>query len=127
MIFSIIGIQISQQLGLNDTQFGLLIATPVLTGSVSRVFLGIWSDQFGGRKVMVLVMLCGAVATWMLTYAQTYSQFLVAALCVGIAGGNFGGRGLRLEVVPGQQAGHCAGHLRCRQHRFGGDRCWRRW
>lgn len=89
MIFSIIGIQISQQLGLNDTQFGLLIATPVLTGSVSRVFLGIWSDQFGGRKVMVLVMLCGAVATWMLTYAQTYSQFLVAALCVGIAGGNF--------------------------------------
>jgi NNP family nitrate/nitrite transporter-like MFS transporter len=82
MIFSIIGIQISQQLGLNDTQFGLLIATPVLTGSVSRVFLGIWSDQFGGRKVMVLVMLCGAVATWMLTYAQTYTQFLIAALCV---------------------------------------------
>jgi len=89
MIFSIIGIQISKQLGLNDTQFGLLIATPVLTGSVIRVFLGIWSDQFGGRKVMTLVMLCGAVATWMLTYATTYPQFLLAALLVGIAGGNF--------------------------------------
>lgn len=89
MIFSIIGIQISEQLGLNDTQFGLLIATPVLTGSLSRVFLGIWSDQFGGRRVMALVMLCGALATWMLTYAQTYGQFLFAALCVGIAGGSF--------------------------------------
>uniref|UniRef100_UPI0028A8BFD4 MFS transporter n=1 Tax=Stenotrophomonas sp. TaxID=69392 RepID=UPI0028A8BFD4 len=89
MIFAIIGIQISEQLGLNDTQFGLLIATPVLTGSVIRVFLGIWSDQFGGRKVMTLVMLCGAVATWLLTYAQTYPQFLLAALFVGIAGGNF--------------------------------------
>lgn len=89
MIFSIIGIQISAQLGLSDTQFGLLIATPVLTGSLSRVFLGIWSDQFGGRKVMVLVMLAGALATWLLTYAQTFGQFLVAALCVGIAGGNF--------------------------------------
>ncbi|MGE8279242.1 MAG: MFS transporter [Stenotrophomonas sp.] len=89
MIFAIIGIQISKQLGLNDTQFGLLIATPVLTGSVIRVFLGIWSDQFGGRKVMTLVMLCGAVATWLLTYAQTYPQFLLAALFVGIAGGNF--------------------------------------
>ncbi|KRG43965.1 MFS transporter [Stenotrophomonas pictorum JCM 9942] len=89
MIFSIIGIQISAQLGLNDTQFGLLIATPVLTGSLSRVFLGIWADQFGGRKVLVLVMLCGAVATWMLTYAHTYPQFLFAALCVGIAGGSF--------------------------------------
>lgn len=89
MIFAIIGIQISEQLGLNDTQFGLLIATPVLTGSVIRVFLGIWSDQFGGRKVMTLVMLCGAVATWLLTYAQTYPQFLLAALFVGIAGSNF--------------------------------------
>lgn len=89
MIFSIIGIQISEQLGLNDTQFGLLIATPVLTGSLSRVFLGIWADQFGGRRVMLLVMLCGAVATWMLTYASTYPQFLFAALCVGIAGGSF--------------------------------------
>jgi len=89
MIFSIIGIQISEQLGLNDTQFGLLIATPVLTGSVIRVMLGIWSDQVGGRKVMTLVMLCGAAATWLLTYASTYPQFLLAALFVGVAGGNF--------------------------------------
>ena len=31
-IFSIIGVQIKQELGLNDTQFGLLVATPILTG-----------------------------------------------------------------------------------------------
>lgn len=89
MIFSIIGIQIKAQLGLNDTQFGLLIATPVLTGSLIRVFLGIWADQFGGRRVLTLVMLCGAAATWLLTYAATYPQFLLAALFVGIAGGSF--------------------------------------
>ena len=40
-IFSIIGVQIKQDLGLNDTQFGLLVATPILTGSLSRIFLGI--------------------------------------------------------------------------------------
>ncbi|WP_411833183.1 MFS transporter [Pseudoxanthomonas mexicana] len=89
MIFSIIGIQIKQQLGLNDTQFGLLIATPVLSGSLIRIFLGVWADQFGGRKVLTGVMLCGAVATWLLTYASTYTQFLIAALFVGIAGGSF--------------------------------------
>ncbi len=88
-IFSIIGIQIKQQLGLNDTQFGLLIATPILTGSLIRLFLGIWADQYGGRMVLAVVMLCGAAATWMLTYAHTYPQFLVAALFVGIAGGSF--------------------------------------
>lgn len=89
MIFSIIGIQIKQQLGLNDTQFGLLIATPVLSGSVLRIFLGVWADQIGGRKVLTAVMLCGAIATWLLTYAHTYMQFLVAALFVGIAGSSF--------------------------------------
>ena len=39
-IFSILGIQIKENLGLNDTQFGILVATPVLTGSLSRLPLG---------------------------------------------------------------------------------------
>ncbi|RMH93778.1 NarK/NasA family nitrate transporter [Lysobacter pythonis] len=88
-IFSIIGIQIKKDLGLNDTQFGLLAATPILTGSLVRLFLGVWTEQFGGRVVFSLVMLCGALATWMLTYAHTYVQFLLAALAVGVAGGSF--------------------------------------
>lgn len=88
-IFSIIGIQIKQQLGLNETQFGLLIATPILTGSLTRLFLGIWADQYGGRRVLAMLMLCAAAATWMLTYAHTYPQFLAAALFVGLAGGSF--------------------------------------
>ena len=33
-IFSIIGVQIKQDLGLSDTQFGLLVGTPILTGSL---------------------------------------------------------------------------------------------
>jgi len=88
-IFSIIGIAIQQELGLSGTQFGLLIATPILTGSLIRLFLGIWADQYGGRLVLTLVMLVGAVATWMLTWASTYPGFLLAALFVGIAGGSF--------------------------------------
>ncbi len=88
-IFSIIGIQIKKDLGLSETAFGLLIATPILTGSLTRLFLGIWADQYGGRLVLSLVMLCAAVATWMLTGAHTYPQFIVAALFVGLAGGSF--------------------------------------
>jgi len=88
-IFSIIGIQIKKDLGLNDTEFGLLVATPILTGSMIRLFLGIWTEQYGGRIVFTLVMLAGAAATWMLTAANTYIGFLFAALAVGIAGGSF--------------------------------------
>ncbi|HRN58866.1 MAG TPA: MFS transporter [Chiayiivirga sp.] len=88
-IFSIIGIEVQKQLGLSETQFGLLIGMPILTGSLIRLILGIWADQHGGRLVQVLVMLAAAAATWMLTYADSYASFLLAAVGVGIAGGAF--------------------------------------
>ncbi|MBI3517308.1 MAG: MFS transporter [Proteobacteria bacterium] len=88
-IFSIIGVRIKQDLGLNDTEFGLLIGTPILSGSLIRLALGIWSDQFGGRKVYVLVMLAAAASTWLLSYADSYPMMLAAALGVGISGGSF--------------------------------------
>ena len=88
-IFSIIGIQIKKDLGLSDTQFGLLVGTPILTGSLIRLVLGVWTDQHGGRVVFSLVMVAAAVATWLLTFATDYPTFLLAALGVGIAGGSF--------------------------------------
>jgi NNP family nitrate/nitrite transporter-like MFS transporter len=88
-IFSIIGIRIKQELGLSDTQFGILVATPILTGSLSRIFLGIWSDQYGGRLIYTIQMLITAVAAYLLTMVSTYGMFLVAALGVGLAGGGF--------------------------------------
>ena len=88
-IFSIIGLQIRQELNLSETEFGLLVGTPILTGSLIRLVLGIWTDQYGGRLVLVSVMLSAAVATFLLTTVDTYQMYLVAALGIGIAGGSF--------------------------------------
>jgi NNP family nitrate/nitrite transporter-like MFS transporter len=88
-IFAIIGIQIKKDLGLNETEFGLLVGMPILSGSLIRILLGVWTDQYGGRIVYSLVMLSAAVATYLLTWAETYPQFLIAALFVGISGGSF--------------------------------------
>lgn len=88
-IFSIIGIKIKAELGLNDTQFGILVATPILTGSLSRIFLGVWADQYGGRLVLTIQMLATALATFLLTTVSSYPMFLLAALGVGLAGGSF--------------------------------------
>lgn len=88
-IFAIIGIQIKKDLGLTDTQFGLLVGTPILTGSLIRLILGIWADQYGGRVVYTVTMLSAAVMTALLTFAYDYTTFLIAALGVGIAGGSF--------------------------------------
>lgn len=88
-IFSILGIQIKQELGLTETEFGLLIGTPILTGSLIRIVLGVWTNRYGGRLVYTATMLSAAIATFLLAYARTYPEVLIAALGVGIAGGSF--------------------------------------
>ncbi len=88
-IFSILGVQIKADLNLTDTQFGILVATPILTGSLSRLLLGIWTDQYGGRIVMSVTMAASAVSTYLLSTVSTYEMFLLAALGVGLAGGGF--------------------------------------
>ena len=88
-IFSIIGVRIKQDFNLTDTQFGILVATPILTGSLSRLFLGIWADQYGGRLVYTIQMLATAFAAYLLTLVTTFPMMIVAALGVGLAGGSF--------------------------------------
>ncbi len=88
-IFSIIGLGVKDELGLSETEFGLLVGTPILTGSLTRVVLGVWADQIGGRRVFAAVMILAAIATFLTSYADTYYELLFAALGVGIAGGSF--------------------------------------
>ncbi|GGK51448.1 MFS transporter [Salinarimonas ramus] len=88
-IFAIIGLRIKSELGLSDFEFGVLVGTPILTGSLSRLVLGVWADQRGGRFVMFVSMLMGAAATFLLTFAYDYPTFLLAALGIGVAGGSF--------------------------------------
>ncbi|QTR46336.1 NarK/NasA family nitrate transporter [Thiothrix litoralis] len=89
MMFAVIGIPIKATLGLNETQFGILIATPVLTGSLARLPLGMWTDKFGGRLVFFILMLCTVIPIWLISYATQFWQFLLIGLFVGIAGGSF--------------------------------------
>ena len=89
MMFGVIGIPIKAILHLNETQFGLLTAMPVLTGSLIRVPLGIWTDRFGGRIVLFLLMISTVIPIYLISYATEYWHFLVLGLFVGLAGGSF--------------------------------------
>lgn len=89
MMFAVIGIPISKTLNLNATQFGLLTAMPVLSGSLVRVPLGLWTDRFGGRIVMGVLLILTVPAIWCIAYATQYWQFLVIGLFLGLAGGSF--------------------------------------
>src|SRR5678815_4480906 len=72
MMFAVIGIPIKQALGLNETQFGILVAMPVLTGSLIRLPLGMWTDKYGGRTVFFILMLFPVVPIWMIGEATEY-------------------------------------------------------
>ncbi|OAV28851.1 Nitrate/nitrite transporter [Moraxella catarrhalis] len=89
MMFAVLGIPIQQALDLNETQFGLLAATPVLTGSLVRLPLGIMTDKYGGRIVFFVLMLATVLPIFLMGYADQYWQFLLLGLFVGLAGGSF--------------------------------------
>ena len=88
-MFAVLGIPIKQHLGLSETEFGILVATPVLSGSLIRVPLGIWTDRFGGRIVLFSLMLACVLPIYVIQYATAYWHFLVIGLFVGLAGGSF--------------------------------------
>lgn len=89
MMFAVIGIPIKAQLGLNETQFGILAAMPVLTGSLIRLPLGMMTDKFGGRPVFFSIMIATVIPIYLIGEATAYWQMLVAGLFVGVAGGSF--------------------------------------
>ena len=89
MMLAVVGIPIKKQLGLSETEFGFLAALPVLSGSLIRVPLGIWTDKFGGRIVMFVLMLLSVPAIFAMQYATQYWQFLIIGLMMGLAGGSF--------------------------------------
>ena len=89
MMFAVLGVPVKELLQLNETQFGLLAATPVLTGSLVRLPLGLLTDKFGGRIVFFILMLVCVLPIYMISLATEYWHFLVLGLFVGLAGGSF--------------------------------------
>ena len=89
LMFGVIGIPIKRELNLSALEFGLLTSTPVLTGSLFRLPLGIWTDRFGGRIVMFLLLVLCAVPVWFASYANQLWQFLILGLALGLVGASF--------------------------------------
>jgi NNP family nitrate/nitrite transporter-like MFS transporter len=89
MMFGVTGIPIREKLGLDATEFGLLTATPVLTGALFRLPFGIWTDRFGGRIMMLLLLVGCAVPLWFSSYATELWQLLLLGLALGLVGASF--------------------------------------
>lgn len=90
VIFSIIGKPIQAELGLNNTEFGMLIGTPILTGSFLRPMFGALADRYGGRPVFFSLMVAVLLPLYLIgAWATEYWHFLFLGLLVGTIGASF--------------------------------------
>ncbi len=71
---------------LTASQTALLVAVPVLLGSLARLPMGMLTDRFGGRAVFALLMFVSSVAAWVVPLAPGYRSLLAAAFFIGLAG-----------------------------------------
>lgn len=73
----------------DKAQMGILIGIPVLTGSLTRLPVGVLTDKYGGRIVYTILMLLTAAATFLVSYANSYVTFVICGLGFGLAGASF--------------------------------------
>jgi MFS transporter, NNP family, nitrate/nitrite transporter len=76
-------------LHLSEQQAWLLIAIPVILGSIIRLPMGMLADRFGGRIVFGLLLLFISLPALMLSFAHSYRALLVGGLFLGMAGTSF--------------------------------------
>ena len=67
----------------------LLVAVPVLLGSIARLPMGMLTDRFGGRLVFTLLLALAAVAAWLVPETHSYGSLIASAFFLGLAGSSF--------------------------------------
>ncbi len=78
-----------QLLHLSATQTALLVAVPVLLGSLARIPMGMLTDRFGGRMVFSALMFFVAVPVALVPLASGHRDLLIVAFLLGMAGSSF--------------------------------------
>jgi NNP family nitrate/nitrite transporter-like MFS transporter len=79
----------ARQMSLNGIEASLLVATPILVGSLGRIVAGPLTDRFGGRIMLIAVSLASAVsvlAVGAAAAARSYPLLLAFGLFLGVAG-----------------------------------------
>ncbi|OFB36771.1 MFS transporter [Mycolicibacterium sp. (ex Dasyatis americana)] len=74
---------------LSSTQASMLVATPILVGSLGRIAVGALTDRYGGRTMFLAVTLASIVpvlAVGAAGEARSYPMLLVCGFFLGIAG-----------------------------------------
>lgn len=76
-------------LALSPLELSVLVAVPVIVGSVGRIPLGGLTDRYGGRLVFAALSFVAIVPVLLLAAATSYVALLAGGLLLGVAGASF--------------------------------------
>jgi NNP family nitrate/nitrite transporter-like MFS transporter len=94
MVWVLLGplaVQISADLHLTPAQKGLMVATPVLSGALLRIVMGVLVDHLKPKKAGIIgqiVVLAALLFAW-INGIHTYQQTLLLGIALGVAGAAF--------------------------------------
>ena len=100
----------TQLYDLSGTEKSLMIAIPVLLGSVGRIFAGLAADKFGGRVVFTALLIFSAIPAVAIGFSTSFNQLLFFGLMLGVAGTTFPvGVGFTSRWFPPEKQGAALG------------------
>src|SRR5262245_17255356 len=77
---------------LSASQTALLVAVPVLLGSVARLPMGILTDRLGGRAVFAALLAFSSIAAFIVPLTGSYESLSAAPFLIGRSGASYSGR-----------------------------------
>jgi NNP family nitrate/nitrite transporter-like MFS transporter len=89
MMLGVLAPRIKASMGLSAVQMEWLIATAILAGALGRMSFGIWADRYGGRNMMIVLLLLTVVPTYLFSRATSFPAMVACVLCYGLAGNAF--------------------------------------
>ncbi|MFB7720944.1 MULTISPECIES: nitrate/nitrite transporter [unclassified Nocardia] len=79
----------TDDLGLSPGQTSMLVATPVLVGSLGRIPAGVLADKFGGRLMFAVICFISIIPTLFVGWSNSYGALIFWGFFLGIAGTSF--------------------------------------
>lgn len=87
-----LGVRYTEALGLSATEKSVLVAVPVLVGSVGRILAGALTDRYGGRVMFPVLLLISTPFVLLVALAgnrDSYGLLILFGFFLGIAGTTF--------------------------------------
>jgi NNP family nitrate/nitrite transporter-like MFS transporter len=85
-----LGPDLQEDLGLTDVQLSIVVAVPVLLGSIMRIPMGVLAERFGGHTVFLWLLVYSVLPLIVLAFVHdSFAVLIVLGFLLGFAGSSF--------------------------------------